>query len=201
MRRRRPLDKSHGGAGAAAAALPAGRLSSVVCGDPLLKASFLGAVASGAGAPVLYLDFDLMYSGLLAAGELRAPPGLRLYRPGRAELPGALREVLGEISGRASVVVVDSLNGLVSAVGGAGAGRLAASYLMMLDFVARTTGTRAVAASVARDRGGGDWALSPTGRRAPAAGTAARMHLRRAGAGAELLPLDGPGGAVPVPCA
>lgn len=174
-------------------ALAEGRLSSVMCAEPLLKASFLDAVARGAGAPVFYLDFDLMYSGLVSAGVLRKGGGLRLYRPSPAELPGALREVLGEISGRRSVVIVDSLNGLLSAVDGAGGGRLAASYLMMLDFVARTTGTRVVAASVARRRGDGEWVLPPTGRRAVPAGLAARLLLRRDGRGAVLDRLDGGG--------
>lgn len=145
-------------------------LNSILCDDPFPKASFLHRVIATAAVPALYLDFDLLYSGLVSSGILPAGRNLRLFRPTAAELQDTLVAVLERISAEESIVIVDSLNGFHSILDRADAGRLINSYVMLLDMAARGTGSRIVLASMARIRRE-SWVLSPTGRHVIAPGS------------------------------
>lgn len=206
-------DKNRGGAGgeegAGPPALPpAGGLSYVVCGEPLLKAEYLDglvglhrsaqAVEGAPGArecgPVVYLDFDLMYGGFARAGMASRQPGGMLHvRPaGREEAGRALARAVSAVSAGVATVIVDTLNGLYCAVGDTGkAVRRADAAIMMLAMAAGSTRSRIVVACVARPHRGGTWSLLPGRRRLAAVpactdgqGRAASLlHLVRGSAG------------------
>ncbi len=187
-------DKNGGRAGAFeddVAPLLRGGLVYVLCEEAILKAAFLARAVRCAAAPVTYIDTDLMYSGLLSSGILcGAGPAPDVRRPEgeegiRAALAAALRAASG--AGRASVVVVDSLNGLYGMCGDGDGERLATARLMLLALAAGGSGSTVILAGVATPRedgcGPGRWALAPAGRRIAAARPSTRMRLRRAGGG------------------
>ena len=198
--------KNDGGAGAL---VPPAGLSYVVCGEPLLKAEFLDGLA-GRGGDTVYIDLDMMYGGFLRAGMAAAPrrPGglLHIRAAGEAEARGALGQAISAVSaGGAATVVIDTLNGLHEAGGGAsGSERRAEAAIMLLAMAARHTSSRIVVACIA-ERRGREWHLLPGRRRLPvAAGGDGATWLRlvrgdrpgegRDGEAIALEPL-GPGGA------
>lgn len=202
--RRIPLPvKNSGGAG-----LPAG-LSYVVCGDPLLKAEFLGGLAGQRGDTV-YIDLDMMYGGFLRAGVAPAPPAgglLRIAAAGGEETRRALGRAVSAVStGGPATVIIDTLNGMYDAAGGASRGEAGAdASVMILAMAARHTASRVVVACIAEQRGGeeGEWYLLPGRRKLPVVaegGGAAWLRLVRGdrpeggGAGAIGLEPIVPGG-------
>lgn len=178
-----PVKNSGGDAG-----LPAG-LSYVVCGEPLLKAEFLGRLA-GHGGDTVYIDLDMMYGGFLRAGMAPAPPGglLRIGASGGEEVRGALgRAVSAVSSGGPRTVVIDTLNGMYDAAAGMPNGEARAdASIMILAMAARHTSSRVVVACVAEPGRGareGEWYLVPGRRRLPMpavdAGDASWLRLVR----------------------
>ena len=212
--------KNSGGGGESAPVPPAG-LSYVVCGEPLLKAEFLDGLAGRCGNTV-YIDLDMMYGGFLRAGmaaatataALRRRPGglLHIRAAGGDEARAALGRAVSAVSdGGEATVVIDTLNGLHEAGGGASGGeRQAEAAIMLLAMAARHTSSRIVVACIA-ERRGREWRLLPGGRRLPVAARndgAAWLRLvrgdrpregggggRGAGAGAIALEPLAPGGA------
>ncbi|ABK76927.1 hypothetical protein CENSYa_0288 [Cenarchaeum symbiosum A] len=161
--------------------LPDGRVSSVICTDPYLKASFLDGLAS-CKSDVHYLDLDLLYSGMVSAGILPRRE-ITVYRPGTGGLYSSLDRMLGRASSAGSLIIIDTLNGLFNILEDRDAGRMIDSYIMLLGLACRSSGSRAVMASMSLRRDGA-WALSPTGRRVIGAGTISTIRLEREGRGA-----------------
>ena len=200
-----PVKNSGGGS-----EIPAG-LSYVVCGDPLLKAEYLGGLAGQQGDTV-YIDLDMMYGGFLRAGMAPAAPAsgglLRIGAAGWEEVRGALgRAVSAVSSGGPTTVVIDTLNGMYDAAGGTSRGEAGAdASIMILAMAARHTSSRVVVACIAEQRGGGgagEWYLLPGRRKLPVVaegGGAAWLRLVRGdrpeggGAGAIGLEPIAPGG-------
>ena len=163
--------------------------SSILYEEPFLKALFLEKVMENSAIPVLCLDFDLLYSGLVSAGILPHRDNTYLYRPA-GEPKKTLRAVLERVAREKSVVIIDSLNGFYSAFEQKDAGRFINSYIMLLAFVARGTGSQVILASMARIREGEPAVLSPTGRRIITSGSITNMRLGRDDAGALMSILD-----------
>lgn len=138
----------------------------VMCPDAFRKCSFLDAMVRSADRGVLYVDFDLLYSGYVAAGIIRQPPHTLIRRP---DIKCWKREVAGLVhmtSMQPYLIVIDSLNGMAGMWPGRDATRLANHSLMLLAAMGRDAGTRVVAAAVAR-KGNRGWDLTPGGRHIP----------------------------------
>jgi len=194
-------DKNGGGGGGGICLPPAGRLSYVMCGEPLLKAEYLDSLvglhgsdqagkkspgARGRG-PVVYIDFDMMYGGFAGAGMAsRRPGGMLHVKPdGGAGARRALGQAVSAVSAGAATVIIDTLNGLYDLAGDTnGAVRRADASIMMLAMAASSTRSRIVVACVAEPHRDGAWYLLP-GRRRLAAASACAGN----GRGASLLQL------------
>lgn len=125
-----------------------GGLVSVLCDEPFVKASFLERIIKESDSPI-YIDFDLLYSGLVSAGFL-SDIKLDLYRPGLEDLYESLESVLEKMSHKSSTVIIDSLNGFYNIFDSKDAGRIINSCIMLLGLVARQSGSQVILASVAR---------------------------------------------------
>ena len=139
-------------------------LSSILCNEAFLKASFLEKIVQNSNVPIHYLDFDLLYSGFISGGILSKKDNLQLYNPTSDELQNTLQSILENVSKEKSIVIIDSLNGLNNLFEEKDAGRLINSYIMLLAFVAQNTNSQIILASMARMKDKEFWVLSPTGR-------------------------------------
>ena len=138
-------------------------LNSVLCSEPFVKARFLSELVNQIDIPIIYLDFDLLYSGYLKAEIISEKANVSLYAPSKENWNDTLKKILLLVSNKKSVVVIDSLNGLYNLLDGKDVGRLVNAYIMLLVFVAKESDSKILFASMARKKEK-QWVLSPTGR-------------------------------------
>ena len=139
-------------------------LSSILCKEPFVKAAFLSELIKQIETPIVYIDFDLLYTGYCKAGIIEKKENISLFSPIKDDWNQILEKVLLMISNKKSVVIIDSLNGLYNLLDGKDVGRLVNTYIMLLAFVARESNSTVLFASVGRKKKQEGWVLSPTGR-------------------------------------
>jgi hypothetical protein len=139
-------------------------LSSILCKEPFVKAAFLSELIKQIEIPIVYIDFDLLYTGYCKAGIIEKKENISLFSPIKDDWNQILEKVLLMISNKKSVVIIDSLNGLYNLLDGKDVGRLVNTYIMLLAFVARESNSTVLFASVGRKKKQEGWVLSPTGR-------------------------------------
>jgi len=154
-------------------------LNSILCDEPFHKASLIERIIQNSDVPILYLDFDLLYSGFISANILIERKNLHLYRPTCKELESTLKIIIEKISSEKSLVIIDSLNGFYNVFDEKNSGRLINSYIMLLAFVAKSTNSQIILTSMARINEKKFWVLSPTGRQIITSASITNIHLKR----------------------
>jgi hypothetical protein len=140
-------------------------LSSILCSEPFVKAAFLSKLIDQIEIPIIYLDFDLLYSGYVNSEILHKNENVSLIAPLKNDWNQILKKILLMVSNQKSVVIIDSLNGLYNLFDGKDIGRLVNAYIMLMFFVAKESGSSVLFSCMARKKEGEGWVLSPTGRR------------------------------------
>ena len=140
-------------------------LSAVLCSEPFAKAAFLTKLIEEIQTPVIYLDFDLLYSGYVKSEMIPQNPNVSLFAPSKEDWNEVLKKILLLILNQKSIVIIDSLNGLYNLLDGKDVGRLVNAYIMLLVFVAKESGSSVLFSSMVRKKDKEGWVLSPTGRR------------------------------------
>ena len=90
------------------------KINSVLYSDSFLKAGFIAKLVEDLKMDVLYLDLDLLYSGYLVSGMLKTPNNLTLFQPTSELLNEMMTKILVNLSTKKSVIIIDSLNGLLT---------------------------------------------------------------------------------------
>lgn len=140
-------------------------LNSIMFSDPFLKTIFLNKLILKTNTPILYLDFDLLYSGYITSNIISLRDGVTLYRPTKDDWIKTLKTILLKLSENKSMLIMDSLNGLFNLHNEKkDAGRLINSYIMFLSCVAKMSNSCIVLPSIIRKKNDEGWALSITGR-------------------------------------
>jgi len=140
-------------------------LTSVLCSEPFTKAAFLSKLIDDIDMPVIYLDFDLLYSGYVNSEMIPNNTNVSLFVPSKDDWNQILKKVLLMILNQKSVVIIDSLNGLYNLFDGKDTGRLVNAYIMLLVFMAKESGSSVLFSSMVRKKDKEGWVLSPTSRR------------------------------------
>ena len=140
-------------------------INSIFYSDPFLKAGFISKLIQDSNLGILYLDFDLLYSGYLVSGELSTKENLSLFQPTTETLYPILKQVLVKASHSQNMIIIDSLNGLYNILNRKkNLGKSAMSFIMLLTSIAKTTQSYVVVASMVRYKKKEGWILSPTGK-------------------------------------
>ena len=140
-------------------------LNSIMFSDPFLKTIFLNKLILKTNTPILYLDFDLLYSGYVTSNIISLRNGVTLYHPTKDNWIKTLKTILLKLSENKSMLIMDSLNGLFNLHNEKkDAGRLINSYIMFLSCVAKMSNSCIVLPSITRKKNDEGWALSITGR-------------------------------------
>ena len=140
-------------------------LTAVLCKEPFAKAAFLTKLVDQSDIPVIYLDFDLLYSGYVKSETISKGDNVSLFMPSKDEWEKTLGKVLLMVSSQKSLVIIDSLNGLYNLFEGKDIGRLVNSYIMLLVFVAEQSGSSVLFSSMVRKKDKEEWVIVPTSRR------------------------------------
>ena len=155
-------------------------LNSIMYSDPFLKTTFLTRLISTLDIPIIYLDFDLLYSGYVAANVLPLNQNVTLIQPNNNDLNEKLKAVAIRLSKEKSVLVIDSLNGLFSLSDERqDIGRLVNSYIMFLACIAKMSNSFILLTSLARSKDNEVWVLSNTGRHIPETKHMTKIHLKK----------------------
>lgn len=139
-------------------------LSSITFDDPITKTYFFHKLAQLVEIPVIYVDFDLLYSGYLAANILPQNENLETITP-KEDWQNDFAQILNKISINRHLVIIDSLNGFFgSIIENKESGRIINSVLVLLASAAQKQDSIIVFGSTAKLKEDG-WVLPGIGRK------------------------------------
>ena len=108
--------------------------------DSFVKTAFFTKEIPNWEIPIFYFDFDLQYTGFVRSETTPQIKNLTLLSPENGSLHENLKSVIGQISKKRSLIIIDSLNGFFNVLeGNKDVGRLVNSFLMLLITSARNT--------------------------------------------------------------
>ena len=132
--------------------------------DAITKTYFFHKLSQAVTIPVLYVDFDLLYSGYLAANILSQNENVELYTPNENWYDN-LAEIANKISTKKYLVLIDSLNGFFATMSeNKESGRIINSILVLLASSAQKSDTAILFGSTAKIKDDG-WVLPGIGRK------------------------------------
>jgi len=106
--------------------------------DSFVKTAFFTKEIPNWEIPIFYFDFDLQYTGFVRSETIPQIKNLTLLSPENGSLHENLKSVIGQISKKRSLIIIDSLNGFFNVLeGNKDVGRLVNSFLMLLITSAR----------------------------------------------------------------
>ena len=134
--------------------------------DSFVKTAFLTKEMSNWEIPIFYFDFDLQYTGFVRAGITPSPKNLTLLYPENNSLREDLKSVIGKISTKRSLVIIDSFNGFFNHLEDEkDIGRLINSFLMLLVSSGKHTKSTIIVGNLSKLNDENKWVLYNTGRR------------------------------------
>ena len=139
-------------------------LNVILCSEPFLKAKFLNEVINSNSYQVIFLDFDLLYSGYIISKMVKENDMVEIYRPTKKGWIANFCEIAKKISNKKFMVVIDSLNGFYNILDEKESGRLINASLMLLASIGRESDSSILISAIVRKNECGEWILSPGGR-------------------------------------
>ena len=101
--------------------------------DAFLKIDFVAKTIKSFNIPVVYLDFDLLFSGYFESGQINELSNIEIIRPNPNTLKSILPNIITKISSQEIVLILDSLNGLQSFFQNENPARFINSLIMLLS--------------------------------------------------------------------
>ena len=139
-------------------------LNSILFENALTKIRFLSRLVNELNFPVIYLDFDLLFSGYVVSKTIKSPAdNITIVRPTLDNFQNVINEVIHSVVDKKTIVIIDSLNVLSNFFSGKDSGRMLNAYLMLLASISEQSDSRIIFSSVAKKKDG-MWVLSPTNR-------------------------------------
>lgn len=151
----------------------------ILCSEPFLKAEILNEIICSATFPIIFLDFDLLYSGYVVSELIKKNDMVKIYRPSKIDLKKTISEIAKKISSEKSLLVIDSLNGFYNIFDEKESGRFINASLMLLSSISRENGSSVIITAITRKNDGGEWILSPGGRHIIDSKKSGMFHLKR----------------------
>ncbi len=136
----------------------------ILCSKPFLKSEFLIRLINSHTIPIIFLDFDLLYSGYVISGMVKENKDVKVFRPSRTNWEKDLNEIIEKTSREKVLVILDSLNGVYSMFDELESARFINAVIMLLSSVARSTKSLIVVTAMAIKNDNAEWILSPSGR-------------------------------------
>jgi hypothetical protein len=139
-------------------------LNIILCSDPFLKTEFLKELINSNDYPVIFLDFDLLYSGYIVSEMIKKNNKVDIYRPSKEDWKKIITEIANRISNEKKLIVIDSLNGFYGIFDEKESGRFINASLMLLSFIGIESGSSVIITAIVRKNDNNEWILSPGGR-------------------------------------
>lgn len=140
-------------------------LSSISFEDAITKTYFFHKLTSITDMPTLYLDFDLLYSGYVAAKILSQSQNVILHQPTQQTWKNLCVDIMDQISQKQHLVIIDSLNGFFTTITNQkDSGRIINNIIMLLVSTGQKTNSAIVVGSISKFKKDEGWILSAIGR-------------------------------------
>lgn len=136
----------------------------ILCSKPFLKAEFLSRLINSQVIPIIFLDFDLLYSGYVNSKIIEKKGNVRIVRSDRITWESDLKEIIKKISREKALVILDSLNGIYNMFDEQKSSRFINAAIMLLSSVARYTKSQIILTAMVIKNDENEWILSPGGR-------------------------------------
>jgi hypothetical protein len=153
----------------------------ILCSEPFLKAEFLNKLIDVINCPVIFLDFDLLYSGYVVSEMIKKNDKVEIYCPSKIDLKKIISEVAKRISNEKFLVVIDSFNGFYSIFDEKESGRFINASLMLLSSIGIESGSSVIITAISRKNDNDEWILSPGGRHIIDSKKSGMYHLKKIG--------------------
>lgn len=153
----------------------------ILCSEPFLKAEFLNELINSIKYPIIFLDFDLLYSGYTISEMIKKNDKVEIYRPSKADWKKIISEIAKRISNEKFLVVIDSFNGFYNIFDEKESGRFINASLMLLSSIGRECGSSVIITAMVRKNDNGEWILSPGGRHIIDSKKSGIYHIKRIG--------------------
>ena len=151
----------------------------ILCSEPFLKAEILNELINSITYPVIFLDFDLLYSGYVVSELIKKNERVEIYRPSKIDLKKIISEIANKISSEKFLVIIDSLNGFYNIFDEKESGRFINASLMLLSSISRENDSSVIITAITRKNDVGEWILSPGGRHIIDSKKSGMFHLKR----------------------
>ena len=153
------------------------QLNVITYTEPYSKAIFLKQILPEIKTPIIFLDFDLLFSGYLTLQSFSKSDNLILFQPEKQNWPNILKEILSKLSDKQSFLIIDSLNNFLNMFeANSNTGRLVNSYIMLLTSIAKMSKSSICILSMTRNNTE-NLILSISGRRIPEIKNMTHIHF------------------------
>lgn len=136
----------------------------ILCSEPFVKSEFLDDLINSINLPVIFLDFDLLYSGYIISEMLQNNERVKIYRPQKHNLEKIFSEVIKNISERRCLVILDSFNGFFNLFDEIESGIFINAITILLGTLARQNNSMILVSAMVRKKEENGWVLTPGGR-------------------------------------
>ena len=107
--------------------------SLVFYNDPYTKIKFVNEIINSYKIPILYVDFDLLFSGYYESGLISKIPNIDIFHPNEENYLEIISEVIKKAALETTIIILDSLNGLHNTLNKiSNSGRLVNSLIMFM---------------------------------------------------------------------
>ena len=153
----------------------------ILCHEPFPKVEFLKELINSINCPVIFLDFDLLYSGYIVSEMIKKNDSVEIHRPNKANWKKIVFEVAKKLSDEKNLVIIDSFNGFYSIFDEKESGRFINASLMLLSFIGIESGSSVIITAIVRKNDNNEWILSPGGRHIIDSKKTGTYHLKKIG--------------------
>lgn len=136
----------------------------ILCSQPFMKSQFLNDLIDSADCPVIFLDFDLLYTGYIISKMITENDRVEIYQLEKENLEKIFSRVAKKVSEMRYLVILDSLNGFYNLYSKIESGIFINAVIMLLSSVAKQTDSIIVISTMARKKEDEGWVLSSGGR-------------------------------------
>lgn len=153
-------------------------INSITYTEPFLKTIFLANLIPSIKNPVIYLDFDLLFSGYVTSGVISSNNTVTLLQPTKSNWNEILKTILKQISQEKSTIIIDSINGFYNLFYEIkNAGRLVNSLIMLLVCFSKMSKSHLIITTMIKQKNKDEWVLSVTGRHIVETKHMTKIHL------------------------
>lgn len=136
----------------------------VLSSKPFLKLEFLKNLIDSYEIPIIYWDFDLLYTGYVSSGMLTKNNRIKTLCSDNTTFEKHVKEIIKLISKEQVIVILDSINTLYNMFNDFDSIRFINSSIMILSSVAKNSDSLIIVTANTIKNDVGEWILSPSGK-------------------------------------